>query len=161
MFCLFNAKIRKIEHIKYMYHSKKKKKLCIFAHMKYFNKLGALLLFLGTLSCQAQDKGYESLTVEAFCQTIADTTVVRLDVRTAAEFAEGHIERAVNIDVLSPHFLQDALAKLPQHKLIAINCRSGKRSKKAADILIRNGFKVVELDKGFLGWVAEGKKVVK
>lgn len=129
--------------------------------MKYFNKLGALLLFLGTLSCQAQDKGYESLTVEDFCQTIADTTVVRLDVRTAAEFAEGHIERAVNIDVLSPHFLQDALAKLPQHKLIAINCRSGKRSKKAADILIRNGFKVVELDKGFLGWVAEGKKVVK
>ncbi|WP_337387105.1 rhodanese-like domain-containing protein [Prevotella sp.] len=85
--------------------------------MKYFNKLGALLLFLGTLSCQAQDKGYESLTVEAFCQTIADTTVVRLDVRTAAEFAEGHIERAVNIDVLSHTAYLDVAIVLVQDTL--------------------------------------------
>ena len=64
-------------------------------------------------SCHAQDKGFESLSVEAFRQAIADTTVVRLDVRTAEVFAEGHIEKAINIDVLKSDFEQKATSTLP------------------------------------------------
>ncbi len=118
-------------------------------------------MLCGLLACHAQTNGYESLSVEAYEQTIADTSVVRLDVRTAAEFAEGHIYKAVNIDVLKPDFEQKAVASLPKNRLIAVNCRSGKRSKNAANILVHNGYKVVELDNGYLGWVAAGKKVVK
>ncbi|MDO4497300.1 MAG: rhodanese-like domain-containing protein, partial [Bacteroidales bacterium] len=36
-----------------------------------------------------------------------------------------------------------------------------KRSKNAAEILVKNGFKVIELDPGYNGWVAAGKKAVK
>lgn len=118
-------------------------------------------MLCGLLTCHAQTNGYESLSVEAYEQTIADTSVVRLDVRTAAEFAEGHIYKAVNIDVLKPDFEQKAVASLPKNRLIAVNCRSGKRSKNAANILVHNGYKVVELDNGYQGWVAAGKKVVK
>ena len=118
-------------------------------------------MLCGLLACHAQTNGYESLSVEAYEQTIADTSVVRLDVRTAAEFAEGHIYKAVNIDVLKPDFEQKAVASLPKNRLIAVNCRSGKRSKNAANILVHNGYKVVELDNGYQGWVAAGKKVVK
>ena len=118
-------------------------------------------MLCGLLACHAQTNGYESLSVEAYEQTIADTSVVRLDVRTAAEFAEGHIYKAVNIDVLKPDFEQKAVVSLPKNRLIAVNCRSGKRSKNAANILVHNGYKVVELDNGYQGWVAAGKKVVK
>lgn len=112
-------------------------------------------------SCKAQNKGFESVSADTYEKIIADTTVVRLDVRTAEEFAAGHIENAVNIDVLKPDFEQKACEVLPKDKVIAVNCRSGKRSKKAAGILVRDGYVVVELDKGYNAWVDEGYKVVK
>ena len=84
---------------------------------------------------------------------IADTSIVRLDVRTAAEFAEGHIAHAINIDVLKDDFEKQALKQLPKGQTIAVNCRSGKRSKTAARILAGHGYKVIELDSGYLGWI--------
>lgn len=124
--------------------------------MKTTRIMSLFSLLFALFSCQAQDKGFESLSVEAFRQAIADTTVVRLDVRTAEEFAEGHIEKAINIDVLKSDFEQKATSILPKDRVIAVNCRSGKRSKKAAGILVKNGYKVIELDSGYNGWVKEG-----
>lgn len=124
--------------------------------MKTIRIMSLFSLLFALFSCQAQDKGFESLPVEAFKQAIADTTVVRLDVRTAEEFAEGHIEKAINIDVLKSDFEQKATSILPKDRVIAVNCRSGKRSKKAAGILVKNGYKVIELDSGYNGWVKEG-----
>lgn len=124
--------------------------------MKTIRIMSLFSLLFALFSCQAQDKGFESLSVEAFRQAIADTTVVRLDVRTAEEFAEGHIEKAINIDVLKSDFEQKATSILPKDRVIAVNCRSGKRSKKAAGILVKNGYKVIELDSGYNGWVKEG-----
>ena len=74
--------------------------------MKIIRIMGLFSSIFAIFSCQAQDKGFESLPVEAFKRAIADTTVVRLDVRTAEEFAEGHIEKAINIDVLKSDFEQ-------------------------------------------------------
>ena len=121
--------------------------------MKAIRIMSILTMLCAIFSCKAQNKGYEKI--------IADTTVVRLDVRTAEEFAAGHIENAVNIDVLKPDFEQKACKTLSKDRVIAVNCRSGKRSKKAASILVRNGYVVVELDKGYNAWVDEGHKVVK
>lgn len=123
--------------------------------------MSLLSVMLGCLGCKAQTEEYKSLSVDAFEAAIADTSVVRLDVRTIEEYADGHIEGAINIDVLKEDFESKALATLPKDKTIAVNCRSGKRSKNAASILARNGYKVIELDLGFNGWVGSGKKVVK
>ena len=90
-----------------------------------------------------------------------DTTIVRLDVRTAEEYADGHIENTLNIDVLKDDFQEKALITLPKDKTIAVNCRSGKRSKNAAKILVKNGYKVIELDEGYNGWVSKGMPVTK
>ncbi|MCI6460778.1 MAG: rhodanese-like domain-containing protein, partial [Prevotella sp.] len=46
-------------------------------------------------------------------------------------------------------------------RIIAINCRSGKRSKNAARILVKNGYEVIELDSGFNGWTSKGMPVSK
>lgn len=123
--------------------------------------LFATIILAGLLSCQSSKPGFRSVSVDEFQHLIADSSVIRLDVRTAKEFDEGHIPNAVNIDVLQPDFLQKALSSLPCKRTIAINCRSGKRSKKAAELLAKKGYKVVELDTGFNGWLEEGKEVTK
>ena len=52
--------------------------------------LTCLLATLGlTTACGQQN--FENADVQEFAELIADSNVVVLDVRTAAEFAEGHI----------------------------------------------------------------------
>ena len=81
---------------------------------------------------------------------------VILDVRTPGEFAEGHLERALNIDVKSTGFY-DEIMKLDKEKSYLVYCRSGKRSKKAQGIMGKSGFKdVINMKGGFLGWAKEG-----
>lgn len=125
--------------------------------MKKIFIMSIITMLSSLYSCQAQ----KSLSADDYEKAIADTAVIRLDVRTAEEFANGHIRGAINIDVLKSDFEQKAAATLPKSKTIAVNCRSGKRSKNAAAILTKNGYQVIELDSGFIGWQAAGKEIVK
>ena len=118
-------------------------------------------LLCNLLGCTAQQQKFESLDTEAFEQVIADTSVVRLDVRTLDEYASGHIAKAIHIDVTQDDFETRATSLLPKDKTIAVYCRSGRRSKKAAGILVENGYKVIELSDGFTGWTNAGKETVK
>ena len=113
------------------------------------------------LGCSGQTAKYRSVTVDEYEKAIADTAVVRVDVRTAEEFADGHIAGAVNIDVQKDNFESKAKELLPKGKTIAVNCRSGRRSKTAAEILAKNGYNVIELDAGYKGWTASGKPIVR
>ena len=100
--------------------------------------------------CKAAD--FRSVDADTFAQIIADTSVVRLDVRTANEFAQGHIPNAILIDVTQADFMQKAEQLLPKDKTIALYCRSGRRSKTAAQQLAKHGYQVVELNTGFNSW---------
>ena len=123
--------------------------------------MGILTMLCSLIGCNAQTEGVESLSVEEYAKAIEDTTIVRLDVRTAEEFADGHIANTINIDVLKSDFEQKAVATLPKDRVVAVNCRSGRRSKNAARILVKNGYKVIELDSGYNGWVKKGMPVTK
>lgn len=111
----------------------------------------------------AQANRFKTVDVEAFASFIEDASKVTiLDVRTPAEHAEGYIPGThYNINVLEDDYTQIALKKLPKDKPVALYCRSGNRSKKAARILAGKGYEVVELGSGFKGWVAAGKKIAK
>ncbi len=122
-----------------------------------------ILLATALFSCtQAESKShenslqqatFESVSVEKFDSIICDTTgVILLDVRTAQEYADGHIDRAINIDVKRDDFDSIANSTLVKEKTIAVYCRSGRRSKTASEKLANNGYKVVELDSGYNGW---------
>ena len=124
--------------------------------------MGILIMLCSLFGCSsAQTQGFKSLTVDEYAKVIEDTAIVRLDVRTAEEYADGHIANTINIDVLKDDFEKKAKAILPKDKVIAVNCRSGKRSKNAARILVKNGFKVIELDAGYNDWLAKGMPVTK
>lgn len=69
----------------------------------------------------------------------ADTVII--DVRTPAEFSEGHLEGAVNIDLQSADF--DAqIAGLDQDEDYLVYCRSGNRSAQAASVMEAQGLTV-------------------
>ena len=126
---------------------------------KLFIFISAILCNL--LGCTAQQQKFESLDAEAFEQVISDTSVVRVDVRSIDEYASGHIAKAINIDVMKDDFKTKATSLLPKDKTIALYCRSGRRSKKAAGILVENGYKVVELNSGISGWINAQKEIVR
>ena len=123
--------------------------------------MGIITMLCSLFGCSAQTEGFKSLTVKEYAKAIEDTAIVRLDVRTAEEFAEGHIAKTLNIDVLKNDFESKAVAMLPKNHIIAVNCRSGKRSKNAARILVKNGFNVIELDGGYNDWVKNRMPVTK
>ena len=126
--------------------------------MKKILIMSILGTIFGLFSCNAQSEdsvshnAFKSVEVEEFAKVIADTTVIRLDVRTQEEYAEGHIDNAINIDVKKDDFESKAISALPKDKTIAVYCRGGRRSKKAAKILTANGYTVVELNSGYKGW---------
>lgn len=112
-----------------------------------------LLALLGLTSACGQ-KNYEDVGVEGFAALIADSTVFVLDVRTPGEYADGHIDRAVNIDVKRSDFMQKAKQTLPPGETIAVYCRSGRRSAMACSLLSSEGYKVVNLKGGYLAWTS-------
>lgn len=121
--------------------------------------LTCLLAVLGLTSACGQEN-FENTDVQGFADLIADSIVVVLDVRTAAEFAEGHIQGAILIDQGQSDFVEKAKATLPIDKTITIYCRSGRRSANAAGKLADVGYKCVNLKGGIIAWKEAGKPVI-
>ena len=68
-----------------------------------------------------------------------------IDVRTAGEFAEGHVKGARNLDVQNGDF-ENALAELDKEASYSVYCRSGSRSAAAVEMMRNAGFtNVVDL----------------
>ena len=112
--------------------------------------LAFLLAVLGLNTACSQN--FENMEVNEFAELIADSNVLILDVRKADEFAEGDIKGAVLIDQFQSDFVEQAMAKLPKAKTIAIYCRSGRRSANAAGKLSDVSYKCVNLKGGILSW---------
>ena len=74
--------------------------------------MGIISLLCSLFACNAQTNDFKSLSVEEYAKAIEDSMVVRLDVRTPEEYAEGHIEGAVLADVKMDNFLEVAQSKL-------------------------------------------------
>lgn len=121
------------------------------------------------MACQGQKTGqqqpqkveeFRSVSVEEFAQVIADPRVVLLDVRRLDEHEAGHIAgTTLHIDVLQPSFDSLAVASIKPESTVALYCRSGNRSKRAASALTAKGYQVIELASGYNGWVQAGKEV--
>ena len=90
----------------------------------------------------------------------ADPSVVVIDVRTPAEFAEGHIARAQVVDVSAADFA-DQIATFDPSATYLVYCHSGNRSGQAAAIMATLGFSsVYDLDGGIIAWQGAGAPLV-
>ena len=81
----------------------------------------------------------------------SDTPYVLLDVRTLEEYAGGHIEGAI---VLPDYEIATKAEEVLKDKgvLILVYCRSGRRSKNAAEELLAMGYRNVKDFGGILDW---------
>lgn len=119
-----------------------------------------MILLLLTASCtmkfskEAYGEGkILSVTASVFADSIDNPGVQLVDVRTPDEYAAGNILGSVNIDVLTGKFGETASALLDRAYTVAVYCRSGNRSKNAAQVLSMMGYNVVELNGGYNEWV--------
>ncbi|MPR34512.1 rhodanese-like domain-containing protein [Salmonirosea aquatica] len=107
--------------------------------MKLLKCIILLMLTLASLAGTAQTP----LSVEAFDQKLAGAPQGQLlDVRTPAEYVQGHLPRSSNFDFRDPVFVQK-IATLDKDKPVFVYCLSGGRSGQAAKLLAQNGFKEV------------------
>ena len=120
--------------------------------------LMAALMAAGCGNAQNKHESIKTVGVEEFAEITAQNNVRLIDVRTAKEYAEGHLAGAENIDVKAADFaerIKDVKGK------VAVYCRSGKRSLMAAEQLSAKGCTVYNLDGGIMAWQKTGKPVVK
>ena len=115
-------------------------------------KIFSCLLATFGLTTACGQANYENADVKGFAELMTDSNVVVLDVRTADEFKEGHLEGALNIDQAQSDFIDKAKELLTTDKTIAVYCRSGRRSASAAGRLAAEGYKAVNLKGGILAW---------
>ena len=117
---------------------------------------------LGLWACAVGNKKaeYKNLTSAQFEELIKNPNVQLVDVRTLAEHMEGHIPGSLHINVKDEVNFPIAVdSLLNKDQEVAVYCRSGRRSRTAADILVKKGFKVYNLDKGIMNWMEEGRTV--
>ena len=93
---------------------------------------------------------------DAAAAIASDTPPQVLDVRTAEEFAQGHLPSAT----LIPHDeLAARLAELDRDRPVLVYCRSGRRATDAEKVLAANGFDVRQLEGSWLRWQDESLPV--
>ena len=126
--------------------------------MKMKKTVTCLLAMLGLTTACGQ-ASYENADVKGFAELINNPNVVVLDVRTADEFKDGHLEGALNMDQAQSDFIEKAKAALAADKTIAVYCRSGRRSASAAGRLAAVGYKAVNLKGGIIAWKEAGQPV--
>ena len=95
-----------------------------------------------------------------FSSVVATPGITIIDVRTPEEFAQGHIEGAINYNVEGPDFANQIMGLDPAG-VYAVYCRSGNRSQPAVAQLSSVGINsIFELEPGIIGWESAGFPLV-
>ena len=117
----------------------------------------SILSFLGLFG---GGNAYTDLCVEDFEKSVATGEMAVVDVRTAEEYAAGHLRNASNIDWYADDFLSQIESAYPKETPLAIYCRSGRRSADAAKKLAKAGYTVYNMLGGYLAWTEAGKPTI-
>ncbi len=136
--------------------------------MKYMKQLMAIMVLSMVAStaaaCGLSEKvdGYENADIQHTWKhwKAGDKSPVPfmlLDVRTADEYAEGHIKGALLIPVQE---LEQRISEVPKDKQVYVYCRSGVRSVRASNMLVKAGYTRIEnVLGGFMAWKDAGYPV--
>ena len=111
--------------------------------------LGTLLLSMSLAACSSS--AYHKISASKAKDMMAEGNVIIVDVRTQEEYDEGHIQGSILIP--NETIMNQQPALLPnKDAVILVYCRSGNRSKQAADKLIAMGYTLVYDFGGVTDW---------
>lgn len=116
--------------------------------------LMALLLLAGC-GAQSEESTYRQVNAEEAATMMEEENgYIILDVRTAEEYSEKHIPGAINIP--NETIGTEDIPELPdKEQLILVYCRSGNRSKQAAEKLVKLGYTNIVEFGGINDWTGE------
>ena len=104
---------------------------------------------LALAACSNDSAGYETIDMDEV-EAKMDEGFVVLDVREPNEFAEGHIPSAQNKPLSA--IQQEDFTELSKKEKYIVICRSGNRSQTASEILVNEGYEVVNVSAGMSSW---------
>lgn len=115
----------------------------------------SVLLFSGCVASHNSAGSYRQISMEqAVLLMEREIGYIILDVRTPEEYAAGHIPNAINIP--NETIGASEISALPdKDQLILVYCRSGRRSKEAAQKLVSLGYTSIVEFGGILDWTGE------
>ena len=112
-------------------------------------------LLLTACAQEEQETVYVNITAEEAKKIMdSETGYVILDVRTPSEFDQGHIPGAILIPDTEIKARAESVLT-DQDQLILVYCRSGRRSKLAAEALVELGYTNIKEFGGILDWPYE------
>ena len=117
------------------------------------------LMLLSSCGTHGVSKGnYRQISMDEAVKMMKDEkNYIILDVRRPDEYAEGHIPGAINVP--NEEIGSSEIAELPdKSQLILVYCRSGRRSKEAAEKLVKLGYTNIVEFGGILDWKGEIEK---
>jgi rhodanese-related sulfurtransferase len=118
-----------------------------------------LALVACAITFMAEAAGPGSIEPKALGERIAwaDHALVVLDVRTPAEYAEGHVPGAINIPHMS---IVSRKGELAEDKELVFICEVGSRSALACEFAAAVGFKeLYNVEGGTVSWIKSGYSV--
>ena len=114
-----------------------------------FRLLALLMLVLLAVPAQARDISVQDAA--ALLQNPPEGLII-VDVRTPAEFREGHLPGAVNMDYFGGPF-ETQIQSLPKTAPVLLYCRTGNRSGSAYDIMTKAGIgNILHMNEGITKW---------
>lgn len=123
--------------------------------MKHSFFTSLLLTVLALTSCAQNEKTKKeaiNLSAAAFQVAIQKQNIQILDVRTATEYASGHIKNAMQANWNDQKEFENRTQYLDKQKTVYVYCQAGGRSAAAQTYLIEKGFDVVNLEGGLSNW---------
>ncbi|WP_340066778.1 rhodanese-like domain-containing protein [Ascidiimonas aurantiaca] len=93
------------------------------------------------------------LPTEAYQKAIKDNQILLVDVRTPGEYRQGHIAKAINLNIFNRGAFKSHFEKIARNTPVYLYCRSGQRSQQAARLLAKMGFtQLFDLRGGYIAW---------
>ena len=120
------------------------------------NLILVLLLVIAN-SCKSQnDKTIAVIDIETMKTEVIGKDVQLVDVRTPGEYDAGHIDDAINIDIMNRETFTEKFDKFDKKKPIYIYCKLGGRSNKASKVLEELGFVTIyDFSGGYDEWKSQ------
>ncbi len=113
------------------------------------------MMLLAGCGVSGSGKSYQKISMEKAMEVMeTEKNYIILDVRTEEEYAQAHIPGAICVP--NETIRATEIPELPQKdQLILVYCRSGNRSKQAAQKLAKLGYTNVMEFGGILDWPGE------
>lgn len=115
-----------------------------------------ILLALVGVSCQQSVNSITKVDKTFLKEEVLGKDVQLVDVRTPEEYESGHIEGAVNYNIINSEAFLGQIKELDKDQPVYLYCKMGGRSDRAANLLKEQGFsKIFDYSGGYNDWVTD------